>query len=251
MSINSLRFIYVFFLLISMSKPTIFCQDILKVSVPVQFKYGIESQILELFAVKLNVEIKIIPAPFSRRLQFMKTGTTDMTAGLLKRPEREVYIHYTSIPYKLKTNKMFFVLKGNRFIIKKYEDLYKLSIGTKRGSKYFIKFDDDSNIRKIVANSIEQNIQMLLNGRIDAFIFSEGPGLLEISKMGLNEKIETAEYSYSKVNPVYIGISKKSTFIDQIERIEDILLQLIENGEIDRIIENYYTSKNLPVPEYK
>lgn len=52
-------------------------------------------------------------------------------------------------------------------------------------------------------------------------------------------------------NPVFIGISKKSFLMDRINEVEPVIKTMIISGAIDLIIADYYTSQNIPVPEYK
>lgn len=61
---------------------------------------GPDAQILKAVAKELNLDIVFSPAPFKRRLLMMKNGELDMICGLLKRPEREAYIHFVNPPIK-------------------------------------------------------------------------------------------------------------------------------------------------------
>ncbi|MBU0969706.1 MAG: hypothetical protein KKC20_03620, partial [Proteobacteria bacterium] len=67
-------------------------------------------------------------------------------------------------------------------------------------------------------------------------------------KMGIADQIEIAPFRFSKKKQVYIGISKHSRLMDILDEIERTLGQMIESKEIQQIIIDYYTRRDLPVP---
>ena len=211
---------------------------------------NLEIDIIKAVSKKLNSNLRIKSVPFARRLRNMENGTADITAGLLKSEEREKYIYYIPYPYKLKSNKVFFVRKGDASSITKYEDLYNLTIGTNIKSKYFSRFDNDELIKKEETSSFKQNILKLLAGRVDAVIYSDGYGYLVLKEMKATEKVVPAEYHFEKNNPVYLGISRKSYLMKHLDIVEPVINSMIRNGEIEIIIKNYYRTRNIPVPCY-
>jgi polar amino acid transport system substrate-binding protein len=178
----------------------------------------------------------------------MKDGKIDLMPGLLKNPERENYIHYIFPPYKERSDTVFFLSKGKPSVLKKYEDLYALKIGTNLGSNYFPQFDKDTKLKKEAVSSGIPNFRKLLLGRIDTVIFPEAGGIDLIHRIGIADRIEMAEFRFAQKKPVYIGISRKSHLMDNITKTESVIVSMIESGEIRRIIVNYYVSRFLPVP---
>ena len=178
----------------------------------------------------------------------MKDGDLDLICGLLKRLDREAYIHYIQPPYKKRSDTIFFVPKGHGDLIKTYEDLYDLKIGTIRGAKFFIRFDEDDSLRKDPVAQDTLNFKKLLLGRVDTVIINEASGIDLIHKMNISDKIEMAPYRFNREKFVYIGISKNSWLMDKIDTIEPVIRKMILSGKIRQIIEDYYTRLNLPVP---
>ena len=225
-------------------------QDTLSTAVANENQNGLDVQILNAIANRLKAKLFILDAPFKRRLYLMKDGTIDIMAGLLKRPEREGYIHFIHPPYKKRSDTVFFVPKGKSFLIQTYNDLYPLRIGTILGSKYFHQFDDDKRLTKEPLPGVMGNFEKLLLGRLDTVIYPESVGIDLIHEMGIADKIEMAPYRFSKEKHVFIGISKKSYLMNKIDQIEAVIRQMIETGEIDKIIIDYYTQRNLPIPAH-
>jgi polar amino acid transport system substrate-binding protein len=225
-------------------------KETLVTSVAKENRNGVSVEILTAIAKQLRAKLVIQEDPFKRRLYLMKDGTIDLISGLLKRPEREEYIHFVHPPYMERSDTVFFVQKENASLIDTYADLYPLKIGTILGSQYFQQFDQDTRLHKEPVSGMLINFKKLLLGRLDTIVLPEGAGIDQIHKMGITDKIAMARYRFSKRKEVYIGISKKSRLMDNINEIETIIGSMIENKEIKKIIIEYYTRRNLPVPAH-
>ena len=173
-------FLFCLFLNVLIISSSIFPQDYLNSAVPPGYRDGLQSRILQSVAEELGLKMIISEAPIARRLHYLENGSIDIASELLKTPDRCNYIHFISTPYKLKSNKIFIVRKGNHSLIRKYEDLYKFTIGTTIKSSYFNKFDSDTQIKKESVSSFKQNILKLVSGRIDAVIYSETFAFIKI-----------------------------------------------------------------------
>lgn len=221
---------------------------VLVVSVAEEIQNGPDAKILVAIAKELGTPLTFQYAPFKRRLLLLKSGNVDLVCGLLKRPDREIYIHYILPPYKKRSDTIFFVPKGKAGRIQRYEDLYDLKIGTVRGSKFFIRFDEDSLLSKEPVAQITLNFKKLLLGRIDTVIVNEASGIDIMHKMNISDQIEMALYRFNREKFVYIGISKNSWLMDDIQTIEPVIQKMVRSGRIRHIIESYYTNLNLPIP---
>lgn len=218
-------------------------------SVSKEWKNGLQVQIIEAISKRLNIKVRIVHTPFARRLMLMEKGKLDFVVGIQRTNKRERYIHYISPPYKKTSDKAFFVLKGNKAIIKKYSDLYNLTIGTKIHSKYFSKFDNDIKIKKIAVSNLKQNFNMLLIKRVDAVIYSVSAGLNKVRDMKISDQLEIAEYFNPGEKLIYLGISKKSRLLKYVAQIEIIINEMVLNGEFEQIIHEYYSSYKSEPPE--
>jgi len=212
---------------------------------------GPEIEILKAIGKKLNMEVSFQVIPFKRALHSMKKGDLDIMSGLLKRSEREKYIHFIEPPYKTKSNKVFYIAKERSVKILKYHDLYNHTIGIKLGVHYFPQFDLDTKLKKeAVADNI-QNLHKLVLGHIDTTIITDSEGDYLIKKLGYEGKVKKVKFGYYKKNFVYFGVSKTSTLSSRLKEIELIIQKMTESGEIDKIITDYFKKHNLPVPQYK
>lgn len=212
---------------------------------------GAEIDLMNAIGEKLGMPVHFQMVPFLRCLRYMQVGELDMTMSLLRRPEREEYLHFIEPPYKTRSNKAFYVRKDSGVRIARYEDLAGLWIGTQRGYQYFPRFDQDESLRKDPADAKEANILKLLAGRIDALILTDSEGDYTLRVMGCEGRIVKAPFGYFEENPVYIGLSKASPLAARRNEIQEIVRRMVEQGEVDRIFQDYFQRHRLPLPQYK
>ncbi len=207
------------------------------------------THVSQAIADKLGLELQWRTTTFGRALLLLRDGDSDIHGGVLKRPEREAYLHYIEPPFARYINRVFVVPKGQHSSIQRYEDLYGLRIGTTQGYKYFPRFDEDVRLKKHEVGSYRQNFGKLPRGRIDAFITPEVFAIEMMEAMELSDKFEFADYRYRQEDPAYIVLSKKSPLMaTRGEEVESVIREMIESGEIRTLIEQHFISRDLPVP---
>jgi len=255
-----LKFFFLTGLFFFSSIPSLYSQEIIKIPFPLSPPWrhvtdgkidGVDGLLIAALASKLNAKVEFEVLPFKRALKEIEMGRLDMMSGLLYRLSREEFLHYIKPEYKKRSNKAFYVLKGKGHTIKEYEDLAPMRIGLRMGVKYFPRFDEDKQLQKYAVRENHLNIDKLQKSRIDTFIISRAVGEYLIKEAGLTDRIEMAEFGYSKENPVFIGISQKSPWAKRHEEISAIFAEMASSGEIDRLIEGYFTRNGMPVPPYK
>jgi len=214
-------------------------EGVILTSVSKEYANGLDVRILKVIARNLGMKLEIRHASFARRLIFLEEGKIDICAGVYKTPEREKYIYFTQSQYKTSSSKYFFVLKGKKSTIQKYEDLYDLDVGTGINSLYFERFDNDQQLSKVRTGTTEQRFKMLLLNRIDAVIQGFLGGQAVINKLGIGDKIEIAEYYHQETRPAHVGISRKSPLMENLDEIEFVIRKMTKNGEFKRICDEY------------
>jgi polar amino acid transport system substrate-binding protein len=139
--------------------------------------------------------------------------------------------------------KMFLVKKGVQRNVTTYADLERLHIGTVLGFKYFPAFDQDKDLKKDPAATLEKSVRMLLAGRVDVVIASDAQynSLLRENKT-LLDQTQICSYVHDEYNPVHIGISKASKFGsgEYLNAFKSVVQQMYENGEIHLIRKAFY-----------
>lgn len=200
---------------------------------------GIDFDLWQEIGKRLNLEIKFVKYPWARILRNLELGEVDAMSGLAKRANREVYMHYTTPSY-FTCSTVFYVKKGNKHLIKKYEDLYKYSVAYVNNSAYFKRFDEDKKLRKHPIPSEIQLIKMLAKNRVKVIIGTDCQADYEIKELGLKNKFEKALFKPKNNVPLYIAISKKSPFAKELKRVNEVIKQIIEEGKINSYSKKYF-----------
>ncbi|WP_319584991.1 transporter substrate-binding domain-containing protein [uncultured Pseudodesulfovibrio sp.] len=200
---------------------------------------GMDVDFIDVLAKRMGLKVEYFMYPFSRALYLLEYGEADMMSGVLRREEREAYLHFLQPPYKEHSDKAFYMLRGRKDLLQKYDDLHRLRIGTQNGTSYFPVFDHDPKISKIATHSFELNLRMLLANRIDAVINTEVAGDFELSKLGLQREVVKAPYIYREKQDVYIVLSKKSPLADRLDEFNTVMADLVREGAFQRIVTRY------------
>jgi len=92
-------------------------------------------------------------------------------------------------------------------------------------------------VHEVIKN--EQNIQKLLNGRIDGYIGYIPAEVVRLNKLGLKRKIVAVQQFKINTGEVSFMLSKESTSKEVLEAINQGLLEIRSNGIYDRILKKY------------
>ena len=200
---------------------------------------GIDVDILQEIGKELGFTPNFKYGTLEECLEMMKQGQADLMTSLLRRVEREPYILYVQPRYRARSDKVFYVLKEHQKSIRTYDDLKTLKIGVKGGTSYAQSFDSDKKLNKVPAESIRINISKLVAGQIDTFITTDNEGDYWIKALGLQDLITKAPFKFQQLDPIYMGISKKSAFVKEAKSFGRILKDLVDKGVVQRIVDEY------------
>jgi len=200
--------------------------------------FGVEfiSEVLD----RVGVSYELIDIPFNRMLEELKSGTLDIGTDLYKKPDREVYVHYPFLPYAAYPTIFFkkadfdFEFNGDFDLLKNY------TISAVRG--YYLgdleKYKVDGSISLVETDSPEQNLEVLVNDRVDLMVDIKSTGENTIKKLGLEGQVVAIDppiyYDYS-----YIVFSKANGLENLVKEYEGVVTQMFEDGTIKRLSDKY------------
>ncbi|MEZ7196414.1 substrate-binding periplasmic protein [Pseudodesulfovibrio karagichevae] len=200
---------------------------------------GMDVELIDMLARRMGLKVEYAMYPFSRALYLLEYGDADMMSGVLRRKDREAYLYYLEPPYKDHSDKAFYLLRGRGRLLRTYDDLHVLRIGTQIGTRYFPEFDHDPKIDKIAARSFELNLRMLVANRVDAVVNTEMTGDYEIRMLDLQDTVVKAPYIYRKKQNVYVVLSRKSPLADRLDEFNAVMADLQREGAFQRIVDEY------------
>lgn len=204
---------------------------------------GVYPAIIVEIAGALNYQIEMMEYPLKRCETMMEHGEADIIIGIKDTLQRKKYIEFLKTPYRSSSAKVFYMRSGEINKLNRFDDLYKIRVGTKLGNKYFPDFDNDMHISKEDVNSEEQNFSKLLVNRIDAVIIPEDRGEFLVSALNLRGKVKKAYYKYPDGTPRFIGISKKSPYIKDIKKFNYVMKKISENGMLESLYMKHFFNK--------
>jgi CubicO group peptidase (beta-lactamase class C family) len=186
----------------------------------------------------MGLQAEFREASLAQCQDMLRSGEIDLGPSLLRNPERETYVHFLEPPFRSKIKHVFYVRKGSRLTIVKYDDLRHNRIGVSQ-AKNFDPFDTDTNVQKRVEKQLADGFKALCDGQVDAFLTCQwmGDWFLRHSEMRL--LVEQAAYHRKEYHPAYLTMSKKSPLISRATEFETQIDNMIKDGTIRRIVEKY------------
>lgn len=200
---------------------------------------------------RAGYEVRFKKAPWARCLLKMENGSADVLANVFKKPERELFMFYSSEPI-FDFKQFLYVKKGSSITFDgNLNNLKKYVIGLRRGFSYGKDFDASIKSGQLdvqFVNSPLQNAKMLKLGRIDLFVENPMNLITEFQQqkeLGLMDEIELIKPPISN-QPSYITVSKKSKFGNELVRkIDKALKEIKKDGTYQRILASYFGSYKL------
>lgn len=189
-------------------------------------------EVFKKIAKELNYDIKFIILPWARSLQMLKDGKIDAMGNLSYSKKRENFLTFVQ-PYFYKQRTLFYTLPENTDIIKEYEDLYKYTIPVGLQYTYYEKFDKDTKLNKYIVSNLTDNmpelitINMLLKKRVKVIISSSGAMDYLLKKHKHEGMIKPTLYNPHIFDNLYLGVSNKSPFIKDIDKINEVMKKII------------------------
>ena len=218
---------------------------------PYQFKNktgkltGLDIEIFDLIAKKIDVNPKYIELPWQRNLMYIKTGLLDVVLGSSFTEERQESALF-SVPYRTESINLF-VRKGtaNSYELNKLSDLIETDylIGVENGYYYGDEYQKLTKTPEFMARingvlDVEQNVQMLLKGYINGFLADPITVKVIESKMKIHNELEVHPLLIETTD-VFIMLSKKSVNINQLTKINKAITTIQQNGKLDEIIKHW------------
>ncbi len=198
--------------------------------------------VLETAAQRVGVELHWRQAPFLRSLDDLRTGRIDLVPRVLMTEARRAYIHYLPSIGNQQLNVRFVVPPGEEARLSRYEDLYDLSLGVKRGTAYFEPFDSDDLLDRAYVSDDAQLAAMFRAGRLDTIaVIDAAPMEAQFQAMNFRD-YSYAHYTHQQVLGNHFGASLRRYHSDRGElydRLGAELQRMREEGEVALIYHRY------------
>ncbi|MBB1488039.1 substrate-binding periplasmic protein [Oceanospirillum sediminis] len=200
---------------------------------------GIDHDLWTELSPRIGAQVRYIRCPWKRCLEMMRSGQIDAMSGLAWRASRAEYITYTKPDYFM-CSTHFYIRKNEEHRLATAQDLKQLNIGMVRGSAYYSAFDNDSTLNKTQMAQESVLLQLLSAQRIDTYIGTDCQADYELARSPWSDSFIKASFNPGNHLPLYIGLSNRSPWSKQADRISQAI-QEIMNGEFpEKIRQKYY-----------
>ncbi|PTU77116.1 amino acid ABC transporter substrate-binding protein [Pseudomonas indoloxydans] len=198
--------------------------------------------VLETAAHRVGVDLQWREAPFLRSLDDLRSGRIDLVPRVLLTQQRREYIHFLPSIGNQQLNVRFVVPPGEEARLSRYEDLYDLSLGVKRGTAYFEPFDSDDLLDRAYVSDDAQLAAMFRAGRLDTIaVLDAAPMEAQFQAMNFRD-YSYAHYTHQQVLGNHFGASLRRYHSDRGElydRLGAELQRMREEGEVALIYHRY------------
>jgi polar amino acid transport system substrate-binding protein len=187
--------------------------------------------------------------PWKTHLHFLKTGKMDLAMGASWSTEREEFAYFSK-PYRQETVKLF-VKKGNanNMHLKTLSDLVgsQYIVGVESGYYYGQTYQEllksagfQANINEVI--DLEQNVTLLMEGYLDGFLVDPNTMQSFIKKYQMYDEFEQHSVEIYSAD-IFIMLSKKSSDIEILNKINKAIVTLTDNGELRGISRHWEISQ--------
>ena len=200
--------------------------------------------VLEEGASRLGYRVKWREAPFQRSYRDLQLGKVDVVPRVILTEERKAFVAYLGPIGCQRKDILFLVRKGKENLLNSYEDLTRVTIGTKKNTAYFDRFNKDRRLKKVLSLDDANMSRMFAAGRFDTMIVLD-KGAIEKAMRDINfTDYSYANYRYAQLIGNYYGMSKKSPLIDRYPDLNEALRDLARTGGVKQI----YAKHNVRPP---
>jgi polar amino acid transport system substrate-binding protein len=187
--------------------------------------------------------------PWKTHLHFLKTGKMDLAMGASWSTEREEFAYFSK-PYRQETVKLF-VKKGNanNMHLKTLSDLVgsQYIVGVESGYYYGQTYQEllksagfQANINEVI--DLEQNVTLLMEGYLDGFLVDPNTMQSFIKKYQMYDEFEQHPVEIYSAD-IFIMLSKQSSDIEILNKINKAIVTLTDNGELRGISRHWEISQ--------
>lgn len=206
---------------------------------------GVDIELTKSVMQHMGCDLQLQHMPWKRVMHEIESGRLEMSAGASITPERKEFAYFSE-PYRRES---FFpyVRKGEtkKYPIERLEDIktHNLRLGVVRGYHYgeaYERLMKDAAFSGLVQEVAYDhlNFKKLIHRRIDVFLGEPFFTAYELKNRNLADTVERLPFEID-LGTIHVIFSKKSVSPEIVEKFNESLGALKENGTYQRIVEKY------------
>ncbi len=199
---------------------------------------GICIDVINHVAKQLDISIRFSSYPWNRMINNGKEGYVDAIMPLFKTSERELFLIFPDNEIIMEDNSFFTLSSSTLNFFGSLNDITDRYIGVVENYSYGEEFDKENIQKKIIAESGDQLIQLVLNKRVEIGIGNTMVITNLAAKRGVANKLKFLSPPLTE-SPLYIGFSKKNVSANFVIQFNKSLQDFKSTKDYFKIIEKY------------
>jgi polar amino acid transport system substrate-binding protein len=197
---------------------------------------GLYLELLAEAARRAGWRLSFEDVPAARALLMLEQGAADLSAGPLRLPERERYLHYSRISLPPE-DKVVLTRKGAP-PVHSADDLRGLRLGVHRGKRYGSAFDAVPGLQRIELPDYGAALRMLALDRLDAVLLPRRQARRLLIELRLVDALQTQPWRLAGETP-YVVLSQRSSWLARVGELEAAAESLQRDGFWSATIARY------------
>ena len=195
---------------------------------------GIFSEIADAIAARSGLSIRNRVMPIKRMLKQVELGVSDCGIFLLQGSFSESYDQVALVMEEMRA----ILISGQGVELDEIEDLRRYRLGWVNGTFGGTFVADDPDIERLITKSYRNSAELLLSGRVDVIAGTELSLLYNLGQIGaVREDIGSILTFLS--SPIWLHCTQQGLSADLQARLRDAVVEIREDGTLDRIVDGY------------
>jgi polar amino acid transport system substrate-binding protein len=198
---------------------------------------GAAPSLVKAIAKTLNIPLESkYMGSWSEAQAATRDGKADMIVGVYFNEERAKYLDYVK-PAFVFDPVVAFVAKDHKFSYAGKKDLIGKKGATNKGESYGTKFDAFMKGKLTITRTdgITAAFKDLMAGKVDYVLAGYYPGDAELSKMGIDDKVEALEPALLSAE-MFVAFSKKSPCASLAPKFAQGITELTTDGSFHKML---------------
>lgn len=201
---------------------------------------GFNVDIMNAISIETGMRIEFIPLPWNEALEALRNGQVDAVQGMKYSPARDKLYDF-SAPYFLSSQGIFV----------RTDNMHIFEIGDLNGRKVSIQkadiagdlFRELQKTNFIETDSQEEAVQLLLDGKVDAFVGNRITGQYFLQKNNQQSQIKIVG---EPINPTDYGVAVLPKNAQLLNEINKAISKIKQNGTYDKIERKWFGEYIMP-----
>ncbi|WP_026574212.1 transporter substrate-binding domain-containing protein [Bacillus sp. UNC438CL73TsuS30] len=201
---------------------------------------GFNVDVMNAISIQTGIKIEYYPMPWNQALQALKSGKVDAIQGMKDYPSRRKTYAFSN-DYFI-SSQAIFVLKNNMYI-RQMEDLQGKKVAVQKSDVSNDLLNKVNNVHVIKTDNQQAAVQLLLEGKADAFVGNRITGQYVLQKSGKQSQIKIVG---NEINPTNYSIAVLPENKALLTKFNKGLSQIKKDGTYEKIVKKWFGEYIMP-----